>query len=188
MSARGGFRSPVPALSLSSTLSIPETAKPPQHSANSRFRGFFHLSCLGPHAKTAHSLVTCITAGAACIYAWNTVETGSGCNVTCAGERTVRSLGEWIKSSFEAVKKSKNRGQTALFAPDSCVFSNGCGARKRCLAPVFRFFHSFFPPELGPVVLLLETSLPCPRPNSSPVPTTITHPITLYQRNEMPVN
>jgi len=41
------------------------------------------------------------------------------------------------------VKKSENRGQTALFAPDSCVFSNGCGARKRCLAPVFRFFHSF---------------------------------------------
>src|SRR5437667_6359903 len=77
-----------------------------QHSANSRFRGFFHLSCLGPHAKTAHSLVTCITAGAACIYAWNTVETGSGCNVTCAGERTVRSLGEWIKSSKVTMRKS----------------------------------------------------------------------------------
>src|SRR3989442_329804 len=28
-------------------------------------------------------------------------------------------------------------------------FSNGCGARKRCLAPVFRFFHSFLPEEPG---------------------------------------
>src|SRR5438046_10472093 len=37
-------------------------------------------------------------------------------------------------------EKSKNRGQTALFAPDSCVFSNGCEARKRCLARVFDFF------------------------------------------------
>src|SRR6266567_8463303 len=82
----------------SSTLSIPEMAKPPQHSANSWFRGFFHVSCLEPHEKNRSLACNVHYSGRNVHYAWNTVETGSGCNVTCAGGGTVWSGGKWIKS------------------------------------------------------------------------------------------
>src|SRR2546427_790594 len=82
---------------LTSTLSIPETAKPLQHSANSRFRGFFHLVVFRATCKNRSLACNVHYSGCSVHYAWNTVETGSGCNVTCAGERTVRSLGEMDK-------------------------------------------------------------------------------------------
>src|SRR5205823_7928414 len=70
-----------------------------QHSANSRFRGFFHVWQSRPHAKTLTPVVTCITTAqrALCL---EHQRNGLPAATLPVPTRVVKAVRKWIKSSF----------------------------------------------------------------------------------------
>src|SRR2546426_1849034 len=79
-----------------------------QHSANSRFRGFFHVWQSRPYAKTLTPVVTCITTAqrALCL---EHRRNGLPAATLPVPTRVVKAVRKWIKSSLEGMKKSPGR-------------------------------------------------------------------------------
>src|SRR5437773_8992267 len=75
-----------------------------QHSANSRFRGFFHVWQSRPYAKTLTPVVTCITTAqrALCL---EHRRNGLPAATLPVPTRVVKAVRKWIKSSSNSAQK-----------------------------------------------------------------------------------